>query len=88
MPPHAAKAEPKAQEAIAQFQRGIRAVLLGPPGKVLNGKDLGNLRREYFLTKRFTQHILGWIKCTFYQSVTYDPDFAFILFQGLEKGRR
>ena len=57
MPPHAAKAEPKAQEAIAQFQRGIRAVLLGPPGKVLYGKDLGNLHREYFLTKRFTQHI-------------------------------
>jgi len=57
MPPHAAKAEPKAQEAIAQFQRGIRAVLLGPPGSG-KGTQSPKLMKEYCVCHLATGDLL------------------------------
>ena len=32
MSPNATKPEPRAQELLSDFQRGVRAVLIGPPG--------------------------------------------------------
>ena len=32
MSPNVAKPEPRAQELLSDFQRGVRAVLIGPPG--------------------------------------------------------
>lgn len=57
MSPNATKPEPRAQELLSDFQRGVRAVLIGPPGSG-KGTQSPKLKKEYCVCHLATGDLL------------------------------